>query len=185
MAGIYLHIPFCKKACHYCNFHFSTQTEHIQSFVEAIIQEIRLQKGYLDQPIETIYFGGGTPSLLNVGQLKAVIEAVYTHFKVATAIECTLEANPDDINSDKLNEWKQAGINRLSIGIQSFQAEALSWMNRAHSVEQSHTAIELAQAAGFDNISIDLIYGTPTLSEDALIADLDWIEKYKIKEIGC
>ncbi len=185
MAGIYLHIPFCKKACHYCNFHFSTQTEHIQSFVEAIIQEIRLQKGYLDQPIETIYFGGGTPSLLNAGQLKAIIEAVYTHFKIAPIIECTLEANPDDIDSDKLNEWKQAGINRLSIGIQSFQADALSWMNRAHSVEQSHNAIKLAQEAGIHNISIDLIYGTPTLSNQGLMTDLDWIEKYQIKHVSC
>jgi len=185
MAGIYLHIPFCKKACHYCNFHFSTQTEHIQSFVEAIIQEIRLQKGYLDQPIETIYFGGGTPSLLNASQLKAIIEAVYTHFKIAPAIECTLEANPDDIDSDKLNEWKQAGINRLSIGIQSFQADALSWMNRAHSIEQSHNAIKLAQEAGIHNISIDLIYGTPTLSNQGLMTDLDWIEKYQIKHVSC
>lgn len=185
MAGIYLHIPFCKKACHYCNFHFSTQTDQIQSFVEAIIQEIRLQKGYLDQTVETIYFGGGTPSLLNAGQLEAIIEAVYTHFKIAPAIECTLEANPDDIDRDKLNEWKQAGINRLSIGIQSFQADALSWMNRAHSVEQSHNAIKLAQEAGFHNISIDLIYGTPTLSNQGLMTDLDWIEKYQIKHVSC
>lgn len=185
MAGIYLHIPFCKKACHYCNFHFSTQTEHIQSFVQAIIQEIRLQKGYLDQPIETIYFGGGTPSLLNADQLKTILGILYKHFEIAQKIECTLEANPDDIDADKLNVWKQVGINRLSIGIQSFQAEALSWMNRAHSVEQSHAAIELAQAAGFDNISIDLIYGTPTLSKEALIADLDWIEKYNIKHVSC
>ncbi len=185
MAGIYLHIPFCKKACHYCNFHFSTQTGHIQSFVEAIIQEIRLQKGYLDQPIETIYFGGGTPSLLNAGQLKAIIEAVYTHFKIAPAIECTLEANPDDIDSNKLNEWKQVGINRLSIGIQSFQTDALSWMNRAHSVEQSHNAIKLAQEAGIHNISIDLIYGTPTLSNQGLMTDLDWIEQYQIKHVSC
>jgi oxygen-independent coproporphyrinogen-3 oxidase len=185
MAGIYLHIPFCKKACHYCNFHFSTQTEHIQSFAEAIIQEIRLQKGYLDQPIETIYLGGGTPSLLNADQLKTILDALYKHFEIAPMIECTLEANPDDIDAKKLNEWKQVGINRLSIGIQSFQAEALSWMNRAHSVEQSHAAIELAQAAGFHNISIDLIYGTPTLSEEALIADLDWIEKYNIKHVSC
>ena len=185
MAGIYLHIPFCKKACHYCNFHFSTQTEHIQSFVQAIIQEIRLQKGYLDQPIKTIYFGGGTPSLLNADQLKTILGILYKHFEIAQKIECTLEANPDDIDADKLNVWKQVGINRLSIGIQSFQAEALSWMNRAHSVEQSHAAIELAQAAGFDNISIDLIYGTPTLSKEALIADLDWIEKYNIKHVSC
>lgn len=185
MAGIYLHIPFCKKACHYCNFHFSTQTNHIQAFVDAIIQEIELQKGYLKAPVKTIYFGGGTPSLLNELQLKAILDGVYGHFEIAPQIECTLEANPDDISLDKLLAWKQLGINRLSIGIQSFQAPALAWMNRAHSVAQSHAAIELAKAAGFDNISIDLIYGTPTLSNEDLMADLDWIEHYHIKHVSC
>lgn len=185
MAGIYLHIPFCKKACHYCNFHFSTQTMHIQAFVDAIIKEIALQKKYLNQPIQTIYFGGGTPSLLTAAQLKAINDALYTHFEIVTPIEYTLEANPDDISATKLAEWKQIGINRLSIGIQSFQSPALEWMNRAHTVEQSHAAIELAQAAGFNNISIDLIYGTPTLTDEALLADLDWIEKYQIKHVSC
>lgn len=185
MAGIYLHIPFCKKACHYCNFHFSTQTVHIQAFVDAIIKEIELQKTYLNQSIQTIYFGGGTPSLLNVEQLSRIMNALKTHFDISPQIECTLEANPDDISASKLDEWKQIGINRLSIGIQSFQSPALAWMNRAHTVEQSHAAIELAQAAGFNNISIDLIYGTPTLSDENLIADLDWIEKYKIKHVSC
>lgn len=185
MAGIYLHIPFCKKACHYCNFHFSTQTVHIQAFVDAIIKEIELQKTYLNQSIQTIYFGGGTPSLLNVEQLSRIMNALKTHFDISPQIECTLEANPDDISATKLAEWKQIGINRLSIGIQSFQSLALAWMNRAHTVEQSHAAIELAQAAGFNNISIDLIYGTPTLSDKDLIADLDWIEKYKIKHVSC
>ena len=185
MAGIYLHIPFCKKACHYCNFHFSTQTQHIQAFVDAMIKEIELQKTYLTQSIQTIYFGGGTPSLLNVEQLSRIMNALKTHFDISPQIECTLEANPDDISDSKLAEWKQIGINRLSIGIQSFQAPALAWMNRAHTVEQSHAAIELAQAAGFNNISIDLIYGTPTLSDENLIADLDWIEKYKIKHVSC
>lgn len=185
MAGIYLHIPFCKKACHYCNFHFSTQTVHIQAFVDAIIKEIELQKTYLNQSIQTIYFGGGTPSLLNVEQLSRIMNALKTHFDISPQIECTLEANPDDISATKLAEWKQIGINRLSIGIQSFQSPALAWMNRAHTVEQSHAAIELAQAAGFNNISIDLIYGTPTLSDENLIADLDWIEKYKIKHVSC
>jgi oxygen-independent coproporphyrinogen-3 oxidase len=185
MAGIYLHIPFCKKACHYCNFHFSTQTLYIQAFVDAMIQEIELQKSYLNEPIETIYFGGGTPSLLNEVQLKAIIEAIHTHFKVATTIECTLEANPDDIDLAKLAAWKHLGINRLSIGIQSFQAVALAWMNRAHSVEQSHAAIEMAMQAGFNNLSIDLIYGTPTLTDQALMADLDWIEHYQIKHVSC
>lgn len=185
MAGIYLHIPFCKKACHYCNFHFSTQTNHIQAFVDGIIKEIELQKGYLNTPIHTIYFGGGTPSLLNAVQLKAMMDQLYRHFEIAPSIECTLEANPDDINADKLAAWKQVGINRLSIGIQSFQAPALEWMNRAHTVEQSHAAIQLAQAAGIHHLSVDLIYGTPSLSEEALLADLDYIEKYQINHVSC
>ena len=185
MAGIYLHIPFCKKACHYCNFHFSTQTDTIQALVDALIQEIELQKSYIKEPIETIYFGGGTPSLLNEAQLKAILAAIDTHLKVTTTIECTLEANPDDIDPIKLAAWKQLGINRLSIGIQSFQASALTWMNRAHTVEQSHAAIQMALDAGIHNLSIDLIYGTPALSDQALMEDLDWIAHYQIKHVSC
>jgi len=185
MAGIYLHIPFCKKACHYCNFHFSTQTADMQAFVDALIQEITLQKSYITEPIETIYFGGGTPSLLQDTQLNEIIAAIYTHFNVANLIECTLEANPDDMRPSKLVAWKNAGINRLSIGIQSFQASALTWMNRAHSVEQSHAAIQMAKDAGIHNLSIDLIYGTPSLTDQALMADLDWIEQYQINHVSC
>ena len=185
MAGIYLHIPFCKKACHYCNFHFSTQTADMQAFVDALIQEITLQKSYINEPIETIYFGGGTPSLLLETQLKAIVAAIYAHFDVADLIECTLEANPDDMSAEQLAAWKNIGINRLSIGIQSFQADALTWMNRAHLVEQSHAAIQMALEAGINNLSIDLIYGTPNLSDQALIADLDWIEHYQINHVSC
>ncbi len=185
MAGIYLHIPFCKKACHYCNFHFSTQTTHIQAFVDALLHEIELQQGYLNEPIQTIYFGGGTPSLLNESQLKSIVDAIKTHFEVADTIECTLEANPDDMSPSKLAAWRQLGFNRLSIGIQSFQAPALTWMNRAHSVEQSHAAIVMAKAAGINNLSIDLIYGTPTLTDEGLMADLDWINQYEINHVSC
>ena len=158
MAGIYLHIPFCKKACHYCNFHFSTQTADMQVFVDTLIQEIALQKSYIKEPIETIYFGGGTPSLLEEAQLKEILAAIDAHFEIADVIECTLEANPDDMHPSKIAAWKKIGINRLSIGIQSFQASALTWMNRAHTVEQSHAAIEMAMQAGIHNLSIDLIY---------------------------
>jgi oxygen-independent coproporphyrinogen-3 oxidase len=185
MAGIYLHIPFCKKACHYCNFHFSTQTADIQLFVDALIQEIELQKTYIKEPIKTIYFGGGTPSLLEETQLTAIMASIHAHFDVADLIECTLEANPDDMSPSKLAAWKKIGVNRLSIGIQSFQASALTWMNRAHSVEQSHAAIQMALNAGLHNLSIDLIYGTPSLSDQALIADLDWIAHYQIKHVSC
>lgn len=185
MAGIYLHIPFCKKACHYCNFHFSTQTSHIQAFVDALLQEVELQKNYLKEPIETIYFGGGTPSLLDEIQLKEIIAAIYAHFEVASLIECTIEANPDDMIPSKLATWKQLGINRLSIGVQSFQAPALIWMHRAHTVEQSHAAIQMAIDAGLNHLSIDLIYGTPSLSDQALMADLDWIQHYQINHVSC
>ena len=185
MAGIYLHIPFCKKACHYCNFHFSTQTKDLQTFIDALLQEIELQKSYINEPIETIYFGGGTPSLLNESQLKVIMDNIYSNFNVAATIECTLEANPDDMSPSKLAGWKNIGINRLSIGIQSFQATALTWMNRAHTVEQSHAAIQMAKDAGIHNLSIDLIYGTPSLTDQALMADLDWIEQYQIKHVSC
>ncbi len=185
MAGIYIHIPFCKKACHYCNFHFSTQTNNIDGFIEALMIEINLRKDYLKSPIQTIYFGGGTPSLLSFSQLKTITDAIRTQYVVNDFIECTLEANPDDITEEQLQHWKQLGINRLSIGIQSFQKDALKWMNRAHEVEQSHKAIEAAQKAGFENISIDLIYGTPHYSRADLEADLNLIKEYAIPHVSC
>ncbi|MFN6246154.1 MAG: radical SAM family heme chaperone HemW [Chitinophagaceae bacterium] len=185
MAGIYIHIPFCKKACHYCNFHFSTQTNNIDGFIEALLIEINLRKDYLKSPIQTIYFGGGTPSLLSFSQLKTITDAIRTQYVVNDFIECTLEANPDDITDEQLQYWKQLGINRLSIGIQSFQNDALKWMNRAHEVEQSHKAIEAAQKAGFENISIDLIYGTPHYSRADLEADLNLIKEYAIPHVSC
>ena len=185
MAGIYIHIPFCKKACHYCNFHFSTQTQHIHSFVEALLNEIELRRDYINTPIQTIYFGGGTPSLLSAEQIRSIIEKLQLNFDLSNLQEFTLEANPDDININKLADWNAIGINRLSIGIQSFQKESLAWMNRAHEVNQSHQAIQMAQDAGFNNISIDLIYGTPHYTKEHLLADLKIIEDYKIPHVSC
>lgn len=185
MAGIYIHIPFCKKACHYCNFHFSTQTNNIDAFIEALLIEIDLRKNYLSGPIQTIYLGGGTPSLLSYTQLKTVADALTKHFVLDDTKEFTMEVNPDDINEEQLQQWKYLGINRLSIGIQSFQNEALSWMNRAHEVGQSHLAIQSAQKAGFKNISIDLIYGTPHYTKDHLLADLNIIKSYDIPHVSC
>lgn len=185
MAGIYIHIPFCKKACHYCNFHFSTQTQHIHSFVEALLNEIELRRDYINTPIQTIYFGGGTPSLLSAEQIRSIIEKLQLNFDLSNLQEFTLEANPDDININKLSEWNAIGINRLSIGIQSFQKESLAWMNRAHIVDQSHQAIQMAQEAGFNNISIDLIYGTPHYTKEHLLADLKIIEDYRIPHVSC
>lgn len=166
MAGIYIHIPFCKQACHYCNFHFSTSPRLTNDFLEALLKEIALQKYYVnEEPVETIYFGGGTPSLFSPEQLYKIMEQLHRHFKMAAGAELTLEANPDDILNEKLQAWKQAGINRLSIGIQSFFEEDLRWMNRAHSAVQAINCIPAAQDAGLSNLTIDLIYGVPSLTD--------------------
>ncbi|AEW03071.1 coproporphyrinogen III oxidase [Niastella koreensis] len=166
MSGIYLHIPFCRQACHYCNFHFSTSLKLKNEFVDALLKEISLQKNYLPpETVNTIYFGGGTPSLLTQSALSAILQALHQQFQVAANAEITLEANPDDITEHKLQEWKQAGVNRLSIGVQSFFEEDLRWMNRAHSAKQAIDNLQLA-IQYFPNITIDLIYGGPTLPDD-------------------
>jgi oxygen-independent coproporphyrinogen-3 oxidase len=168
MAGIYIHIPFCRQACHYCNFHFSTSLQLKNDFVQALLKEMELQKNYLAgprAPVETVYFGGGTPSLLTIDELMAIRDSWQQHFVIATDAEFTLEANPDDITAEKLQLWKAAGINRLSIGVQSFFEADLRWMNRAHSATQAVDCIKRAQDAGFHNLTIDLIYGTPTLPD--------------------
>lgn len=185
MSGIYIHIPFCKKACHYCNFHFSTQIQYIDGFVEALVKEIALQENYLDSPVETIYFGGGTPSLLKQSHLDKIMTGIDKHFSLSALAEFTFEANPDDITIEKTKLWKTVGINRLSIGIQSFQQEALSWMNRAHTTSQSFLAIENAKAAGIHNLSTDLIYGTPHLTDAALLKDIEILNSYEIPHISC
>lgn len=167
MSGIYIHIPFCKKACHYCNFHFSTSPLLIPDMISGLLEEASLRKSYLNQPIETIYLGGGTPSLLNGSQLLTLLTGLQTILPWSEDAEITLEANPDDVHIENLAAWKQADINRLSIGIQSFHEMDLHWMNRAHTASQAISAIPLAQQAGFSNISIDLIYGGPTLSNEA------------------
>lgn len=166
MAGIYLHIPFCRQACHYCNFHFSTSLKLKNEFVQALLKEISLQQNYLPaEPVNTIYFGGGTPSLLTIDELSCILQTLRQQFNVAVDAEITLEANPDDLGEEKLKEWRQAGINRLSIGVQSFFEDDLRWMNRAHTAQQAIGNLQLAKKY-FDNITIDLIYGTPTLPDD-------------------
>ncbi|MFZ6050610.1 radical SAM family heme chaperone HemW [Halocola ammonii] len=173
MAGIYIHIPFCKQACHYCDFHFSTSLKQRTELVESIRRELELRKGYLnDQPVETIYFGGGTPSLLNPQELQSILDKVYELFPVTENPEITLEANPDDLSEEKLKELEALPINRLSIGIQSFRADDLKMMNRAHDVEQALTCVPSARNHGFKNISIDLIYGIPGLTNEEWKANL-------------
>ncbi|WP_311136652.1 radical SAM family heme chaperone HemW [Hymenobacter cellulosilyticus] len=163
MAGIYLHIPFCKQACHYCDFHFSTSMGLKTSLVEALVRELEIRRDYLGPAatLETIYFGGGTPSLLTEAELHTLFEAIYRHFAVSPQVEITLEANPDDLTPTKLRELAASPINRLSIGLQSFHEPHLRLMNRAHSAQESTLAVRHAQDAGFENISVDLIYGVP------------------------
>ena len=168
MAGIYIHIPFCKQACYYCNFHFSTSLALKNDFTAALLKEISLRSDYLQMDnVETIYFGGGTPSLLPEEDIMAILHSIYQHYKIAKDAEITLEANPDDINPPVLACWKRAGINRLSLGVQSFFREDLQWMNRAHDEKQALRSVLDAQAAGLDNISIDLIYGLPTMTDES------------------
>ena len=161
MSGIYIHIPFCKQACHYCDFHFSTSLKLKSNLVEAILKEIDLRIPYLkSKNIETIYFGGGTPSLLSEKELFLILEKIYKTYNVSSYAEITLEANPDDLSIEKLKELKRLEINRLSIGLQSYNDEELIWMNRAHTATESEASVKRSQDKGFENISIDLIYGS-------------------------
>jgi len=186
MAGIYLHIPFCKRACHYCNFHFSTSLANKNDFVSALLKEIKLQQQYLQHEIiETIYFGGGTPSLLTNDELRNFFSSLKNSFNISKDAEITLEANPDDVTVEKLKDWKNAGINRLSIGVQSFFDEDLQWMNRVHNAKQAAESITNAFAEGFNNISIDFIYGTPTLSDINWKKNIDKAIEYGIPHISC
>ncbi|WP_291400178.1 radical SAM family heme chaperone HemW [Daejeonella sp.] len=165
MAGIYLHIPFCKKACHYCDFHFSTSPQYKEPMLKALRQEILLRKSYLNnQSIETIYFGGGTPSLLSANELQILLGEIVDQFDVSSKAEITIEANPDDLNPQRVKELRQTLINRFSIGIQSFFEEDLRWMNRAHTATEAQSSIKRVQDAGFENITADLIYGYPLLT---------------------
>jgi oxygen-independent coproporphyrinogen III oxidase len=165
MGGLYLHIPFCKQACHYCDFHFSTSLRLKTQLVDALCKEIELQKSFIStNTLSSIYFGGGTPSILSESDLKAIFSAIHTHFHVDTNAEITLEANPDDIDAEKVDFWKKAGINRLSMGIQSFREKDLQLMNRAHTASEAFKAIEIARHSGIHDITIDLMYGLPNQS---------------------
>jgi oxygen-independent coproporphyrinogen-3 oxidase len=167
VAGIYIHIPFCKQACHYCNFYFSTSLALQNDFTAALLKEIELRASYLNsETVETIYFGGGTPSLQTESSISIILESVFRHFTVNKTAEITLECNPDDMDAVRLQNWKRSGINRLSIGVQSFFKEDLSWMNRAHDALQAVSSVEQAKLAGFDNFSLDLIYGFPGLTDE-------------------
>jgi oxygen-independent coproporphyrinogen-3 oxidase len=185
LAGIYLHIPFCRQACHYCNFHFVTSPRHKNELLAALLKELELRREYLDDSIvETIYFGGGTPSLLEIHELQSQIERIRSAYRLSDNPEITLETNPDDINREKLAAWKELGINRLSIGVQSFFDEDLQWMNRAHNASQAIGSVQLA-LQHFDNITIDLIYGTPLLSNEKWEQNVSTATGLNIPHLSC
>jgi oxygen-independent coproporphyrinogen-3 oxidase len=185
MAGLYLHIPFCKSACHYCNFHFATSVRYKPALVEAMVKEIELSASYLnEETINTIYFGGGTPSLLTIEELNQIMQAIRFHHPIKADAEITLEANPDDITEEKLTQWKLAGINRLSIGVQSFFDKDLEWMHRAHNSNDAKQCIELAKKY-FSNITIDLIYGVPGLTDEEWKQNVQQAISLGIAHLSC
>ena len=190
MAGIYIHIPFCKQACNYCNFHFSTSLQLKDELIAAMIKEIHLSSENTNNSskkelCETIYFGGGTPSILSIKDLNNILEALFSKFEIIKDAEITLEANPDDITAEKLQLWKKIGINRLSVGVQSFLDPELIWMNRAHSSADSIRCIDEIKNAGFSDYSIDLIYGSPLLDNQDWSNTIDTVINKKIPHISC
>jgi oxygen-independent coproporphyrinogen-3 oxidase len=191
-AGIYIHIPFCKQACHYCDFHFSTSLKKKDEMVQALAKEIELRSkstsnSQLPTPhnevIETIYFGGGTPSILEISDLKFLIEAVYSNYQVVEKPEITVEANPDDLNYDTIRQLANSPVNRLSIGIQSFFEDDLKLMNRAHNMEEAKKCLEIATQY-FNNISIDLIYGIPNMSNEKWLQNIETALSFNVPHIS-
>lgn len=189
MAGIYLHVPFCRKACHYCDFHFSTTMKGKSEMLQAMGRELEKRKEYLrGEKVSTIYFGGGTPSLLTSDEINRLTDEITRWHELSDEVEFTLEANPDDLTKEKIQQLRGTSVNRLSIGIQSFRDADLQWMNRAHTASQSDFAVKLAQDAGFSNITIDLIYSIPGMTnetwkqnlQNAIDLDVDHISAYSL-----
>ncbi len=184
-AGIYIHIPFCKQACHYCDFHFSTSMKKKDEMIGAIQKEIKLRQSEIDdKPIETIYFGGGTPTVVSTADLQSIIDVIYEHFLVSSSPEITVEANPDDLTEEKIITLAQSSINRLSIGIQSFFEEDLTIMNRAHNAKEAMDCLSIATQY-FDNISIDLIYGIPKMSIARWKKNIELALGFGVPHISC
>ena len=185
MAGIYIHIPFCKQACNYCNFYFSTSLNFKAAFLDAIEKEISLQKNYLTgEKIESVYFGGGTPSILNSKELENILRHIQNNFDVTANAELTLEATPDDLSPSKLADLKALGINRLSIGTQSFHQEDLNFMQRAHNAKEAINCIKDASKKGFQNLSIDLIYGAPTQTINSFKQNLSMLKELDVNHLS-
>lgn len=189
MAGIYIHIPFCKQACRYCDFHFSVSLNKKNELIDCIIKEIEQRSNFFsdqsETEIDTIYFGGGTPSLLNAEELQSILSVVRANFKVSTKAEITLETNPDDVNFEKAVSWLKSGINRMSMGIQSFDDVELKWMLRSHHSAQALQAVKDTIDAGFKNISIDLIYGSQMLSDEQWKKNFDIAFSLNVQHLSC
>jgi oxygen-independent coproporphyrinogen-3 oxidase len=184
MSGIYIHIPFCKQACHYCDFHFSTSMKKKDEMVLALAKELELRKNeFQNETIETIYFGGGTPSVLTIDDIRFLIDTVYENYKVIENPEITLEANPDDLDNETILEYANSAINRLSIGVQSFFEDDLKLMNRAHNSAEAKKCLEFA-TQHFDNISIDLIYGMPNMSNEKWLQNIETALSFNIPHIS-
>lgn len=181
----YFHIPFCKQACHYCDFHFSTSLKYKEELLQAMLLEIELRASYLEnKKVESLYFGGGTPSILQAKEIDSLIGQVAKYFEISSDAEITLEANPDDLDRKKVQELRGTEINRFSIGIQSFYEEDLKWMNRAHNSEEGKSSIMRVQDAGFENITCDLIYGYPLLTNNKWRSNMQELINLEVPHIS-
>lgn len=184
MAGIYIHIPFCKKICYYCDFYKSTNYRFVDQFIEAIIKEISFKRNFANEIIESIYFGGGTPSSIPIYHIELILNVLYKTFNISEKTEITFEINPDDVDLKYLETLRSIGVNRLSIGIQSFNDYVLKFLNRRHNAKQSINSIKNAQAARFDNISIDLIYGIQNQMIKDFITDLQYFFSFELTHLS-
>ncbi len=184
MAGIYIHVPFCERACHYCDFHFSTSLKLKQRLIQALQREVELRKHEISDDIHTIYFGGGTPSLLSAQDLGEILLTIKEHFKVDKEAEITLEANPEHLSAQSVKSWKGIGINRLSLGVQSFDDDILRFLNRGHTSAQAKEAIAAAQANGISNITVDLIYGIPGMSHKLWLQQIELLTTFKVPHVS-
>ncbi len=185
MSAIYIHIPFCKQACYYCDFHFSTSLKKKDELLQALAKELQLRKDeFQNETVETIYFGGGTPSLLTLDEIQFLLDEIDKNYTISQNPEITLEANPDDLTAKKITELAKSPVNRLSIGVQSFFNSDLQLMNRAHNAEEALKSVKTAQNAGFENISIDLIYGIPKMSNERWLENVQQVLDLNVPHIS-
>ena len=184
LSGIYLHIPFCKQACYYCDFHFSTNLKPLDQLIQSMEKELSLKCDFFQEPVKSIYFGGGTPSLLSPKKIEGLLNQISKNFTLTDEMEVTMEANPDDIDEDKLRTLHSIGINRLSIGIQTFNDEKLAFIHRAHNGPQAFKSLEMIRSSGFENITADLIYGIPPHNMDLLEKDLETLLSFDLPHLS-